>query len=313
MCARIWVLTRKEDPASLVKTVRLIVCALNQRIDPCLIEEVFEEDLLMKMDTETGLSLLHKGSPTLAPAVVLTRISGAHVNIDFLVTLLTHLEMMGARVVNPSRAVMKAINKVLHLQVLALHRIPVSTTLSYPSKSLANVDMDVVHSEVGSPFIMKAVKGLGGNNVFMVPSENPGVRDLMGSLRHEVPYLFQKYVHESHGRDLRIIVVDKKAVFSMIRVSNTGSLQANLSQGGSGKLVTGQYPDAESLAERIANVLEMDIAGVDLLFSDKFGYVCCEVNNNPGFAKPEYDNSGIEGKIADMVVRLAKDASCTAI
>ncbi|GAX82515.1 hypothetical protein CEUSTIGMA_g9942.t1 [Chlamydomonas eustigma] len=160
MSTRIWVLARKEDPASLVKTVRLIVGALNQRIDPSLIEEVYEEDLLMKMDTETGLSLFHKGIPTLAPAVVLTRISGAYVNIDFLVTLLTHLEMMGARVVNPARAVMKAINKVLHLQVLALHRIPVSTTLSYPSKSLANVDMDVVHKEVGSPFIMKAVKGL---------------------------------------------------------------------------------------------------------------------------------------------------------
>jgi hypothetical protein len=49
---------------------------------------------------------------------------------------------------------------LLYAPVLALHRIPVSTTLSYPSKSLANVDMDVVHSEVGSPFIMKAVKGL---------------------------------------------------------------------------------------------------------------------------------------------------------
>jgi hypothetical protein len=84
MCARIWVLTRKEDPASLVKTVRLIVCALNQRIDPCLIEEVFEEDLLMKMDTETGLSLLHKGSPTLAPAVVLTRISGRRTAEDMI-------------------------------------------------------------------------------------------------------------------------------------------------------------------------------------------------------------------------------------
>ncbi|GAX83200.1 hypothetical protein CEUSTIGMA_g10626.t1, partial [Chlamydomonas eustigma] len=102
---------------------------------------------------------------------------------------------------------------------------------------------------------------------------------------------------------------DKKAVFSMVRASDTGSLQANLSQGGSGKVVTKQYLDAESLAERIADVLEMDIVGVDLLFSDKFGYVCCEVNNNPGFAKPEYDNSGIEDRIADMVVRLSKEAS----
>ena len=53
--------------------------------------------------------------------------------------------------------------------------------------------------------------------------------------------------------------------------------QANLSHGGSGEVVTGRHPDAEAQAVRICTVLDMDIAGVDLLFSDEDGYLCCEV------------------------------------
>ena len=68
-------------------------------------------------------------------------------------------------------------------------------------------------------------------------------------------------------------------------------------------MVTGKYPDAEALADRICHHLKMDIAGVDLLFSDKYGYVCCEVNNCPGLSKSIYEGTGVEYKIAEMIVR----------
>ena len=222
----------------------------------------------------------------------------------------------------------------------------------------------------------------------MVQGKDPSVKDLTGVLSHEVPYLFQTYVKESHGRDMRVVVVvsqklgqgrgdsevwklvhqcgrgrrayqgkgrdchcilwladpalpflsclqDKKAVFAMVRKSNTDSVQvtcmsvslmrqlphhpsswpinhpvatilslqmletnpmsiiiirsltpslparpapqANLSHGGTGEVVTGRHLDAEALAVRICTLLDMDVAGVDLLFNDEYGYVCCEV------------------------------------
>ena len=41
----------------------------------------------------------------------------------------------------------------------------------------------------------------------MVQGRDPSVKDLAGVLNHDVPYLFQKYVRESHGRDMRVVVV----------------------------------------------------------------------------------------------------------
>jgi hypothetical protein len=89
---------------------------------------------------------------------------------------------------------------------------------------------------------------------------------------------------ESRGTDCRIICVGGKAIYSMIRRAAPGAFRANLAQGGHGEIVTGQYPEAERLAERISHILKIDICGVDLLFSGS-GFVVCEVNNNPGFSK----------------------------
>ena len=41
----------------------------------------------------------------------------------------------------------------------------------------------------------------------MVQGKDPSIQDLTGVLSHEVPYLFQKYIKESHGRDMRVVVV----------------------------------------------------------------------------------------------------------
>jgi hypothetical protein len=85
----------------------------------------------------------------------------------------------------------------------------------------------------------------------------------------------------------------------MIRSSNSNSVKANLSQGGTGEIVTGKYPDAEALAVRISKILKMDLAGVDLLFSNEHGYVCCEVNNCPAFTLAL---SLVATKIAQMLI-----------
>jgi glutathione synthase/RimK-type ligase-like ATP-grasp enzyme len=121
--------------------------------------------------------------------------------------------------------------------------------------------------------------------------------------QHDVPYLFQRYVKESHGRDLRVIIVDKEPVFAILRQASSDSLKANLSAGGCGQIVTGMYPKTEAMAIRICEVLEMDMAGFDLLFSDEHGFVCCEVNNYPGMGSDIHKGNHVEDKVADMLVR----------
>lgn len=55
--------------------------------------------------------------------------------------------------------------------------------------------------------------------------------DLSHLIRHEAPYLFQKYVQESHGKDVRVIVVGGRVVGTMLRCSTDGRMQSNCSLG----------------------------------------------------------------------------------
>lgn len=91
----------------------------------------------------------------------------------------------------------------------------------------------------------------------------------------------------------------------MIRRAAPGAFRANLAQGGHGEIVTGQYPEAERLAERISHILKIDICGVDLLFSGS-GFVVCEVNNNPGFSK-------VRVRVPCRAVRVHPALDCVAV
>ena len=79
------------------------------------------------------------------------------------------------------------------------------------------------------------------------------------------PFLFQKPVMESLGRDVRVNVVGDRAAAAMLRHSQSGDFRSNLTIGGT------MEPHAltreeETLAVRATQALGLDFAGVDLLF-----------------------------------------------
>ena len=297
----VWVLgTKHKKPEQCQDRVK-IVNAIGSRIGEGNVRLMYYEDLTIKVDAE-GLYLYEKGVAIKPPKVILNRIASSEGITEFIMPLLRQLEYLGVIICNSSNATMLATHKFLHLQELASNKIPIASTFSYSAVDLSEVNTTLVDNELGYPQIMKSVHGSQGSKVVLLPSPDL-VTEMKHVLNHEVPYLFQDYIKESHGRDMRVFVVDNEAVFAMIRSSNTSSVKANLSAGGTAEVVTGKYPDAEALAVRICHHLKMDIAGVDLLFSDKYGYVCCEVNNCPGLSKSIYEGTGVEYKIAEMIVR----------
>ncbi|MCB5909069.1 hypothetical protein [Streptomyces pinistramenti] len=80
-----------------------------------------------------------------------------------------------------------------------------------------------------------------------------------------MPLLFQQYVASSHGRDLRVVIVDGEPVAAAVRTSRDGALASNVTRGGSAGLCAGRYPEAEALAVLAARALGLTIAGADLL------------------------------------------------
>ena len=86
----------------------------------------------------------------------------------------------------------------------------------------------------------------------------------------------------------------------MMRQSQDDDFRANLSRGGEG-IPYEVNEQIEWLASESAKVLDLDIAGVDLLF-DKDGYKICEVNSNPGFEGMEkFTNKNIAGEIVSFI------------
>jgi RimK family alpha-L-glutamate ligase len=93
--------------------------------------------------------------------------------------------------------------------------------------------------------------------------------------------IIQEYISHSEGRDLRVIVIGGRVVGAMQRTSTDGSFKANISRGGEGAAYDVD-DEMEMLSIQVAKVLDLDIAGVDLLFHSD-GYKICEANSSPGF------------------------------
>lgn len=94
--------------------------------------------------------------------------------------------------------------------------------------------------------------------------------------------IIQEFVKDSFGRDIRVYVLGGRPIAAMIRQAQDGEFKANITHGGTGTNFE-ITPEVSWLSIEAARILDLDIAGVDLLF-DGSGYKICEVNSNPGFA-----------------------------
>ncbi|MFB7835324.1 RimK family alpha-L-glutamate ligase [Streptomyces sp. NPDC056056] len=216
------------------------------------------------------------GRPVAAPAVAYARLSTPRLSTDREITLLRHLAAMGTRLINPAEAVLAAVNKFWQLQQLAAAGIPVPDTRTHTDAPLEHA----LDAGAPQPCVVKAVRGHRGRRVFLA-ADDTGLRAVAGSLDDRHPYLLQRYVAHSHGRDLRVVVVDRRAVAAAVRTADDDRLVSNLAQGGTHTVCTGRYPDAEALAVEAADAIGLGVAGVDLLFEADGSFTVCEVNCNP--------------------------------
>ena len=92
--------------------------------------------------------------------------------------------------------------------------------------------------------------------------------------------IIQEFMQHSRGKDLRVFVLGGRVIGCMLRSSKT-SFKANFSTGGEVASFD-LTPEIEWLATETARLLNLDIAGIDLLF-DESGYKVCEANSAPGF------------------------------
>jgi ribosomal protein S6--L-glutamate ligase len=90
----------------------------------------------------------------------------------------------------------------------------------------------------------------------------------------------QEYIKEAGGADIRCFVIGDKVVASMKRQAVAGEFRSNLHRGGTASVIK-ITPEERSTAVRAANIMGLNVAGVDILRSNH-GPVVMEVNSSPG-------------------------------
>jgi len=197
----------------------------------------------------------------------------------FALAVIRQLERLGVHIYNDSACIEMVADKLHTHQVLIQSDLPTPTTMlaKFP------VDVELVEREIGFPVVVKTLLGVNGSGVFLLENKS-AFMDLMALIAETSPniqLIFQKFIAKSKGRDLRLFVVDGKVVASMERRAAEGGFKANYSQGGQ---VVEFIPDkaAEDLAIKTAEILNIQVAGIDLLFAED-GYTICEANTFPGF------------------------------
>ena len=239
---------------------------------------VYASDFEIIVNREDDKSVIYQDQRVALPDVVIPR-TGSKTTY-FTLAVLRHLERLGVWVLNPAESIEKAKDKLSTFQILASHNIPIPKTIlaKYP------VDPQIIEKELKYPFVLKKVSGSSGKGVLLV-KKHQQLEDILGLVEEEnskMNLIFQEFISHAVGQDLRVLVIGGRAIGAMKRTGKKGDFKANYSAGGSTELFP-LTPEIEWLAVESAKVLNLEIAGVDLLFSDNDSFFICEVNANPGF------------------------------
>jgi ribosomal protein S6--L-glutamate ligase len=212
--------------------------------------------------------------------------------------VLRQFEMMGVFPVNESVAISRARDKLRSLQLLAREGI------GLPVTGFANAPDDIpdlIGMVGGAPLVIKLLEGTQGIGVVLAETRQAAESVIEAFMGLSANIMVQEYIREAKGADIRCFVIGGKVVAAMKRQAKDGEFRSNLHRGGTASLVR-ITPKERATAVRAAQVMGLNVAGVDLLRSDR-GPLVMEVNSSPGLEGIE----GATGKdVAGMIIAFAE-------
>ena len=241
------------------------------------IRVVNPQDVDIFVDRDDRKSIIVGGEPRRLPDFVLPRTGSG--TTYFIKAIIRHLEQLGVTMINGSDAIDNVKDKLYSQQILGRSSLPVPKTMLVKHP----INVKLVEDNIKYPMIVKTLSGSYGSGVFMVEDRKQFTQIMkmaeLSNARYNI--IIQECIEDSLGKDLRVLVVNGKVVGCMMRQSVDGDFRANITRGG--EAIPYQIDeDIEWIGGECARLLDLDIAGVDLLFhQDK--YMICEVNSAPGF------------------------------
>ena len=289
-----WIIHKKELGENF-EVQRLVDEFEKQGVD---VRVVNPKDVDIFVDRDDRKSIIVDGKPRKLPDFVFPRTGSG--TTYFIKAIIRHMERLGVTMINGSDAIDNVKDKLYSQQILGQSNLPVPKTMLVKHP----INLELVEKNLSYPMIVKTLSGSYGSGVFMV-EDRKQFRQLMKMAELTKPsynIIIQECIEDSLGKDLRVLVVNGKVVGCMMRQSIDGDFRANITRGG--EAIPYQVDeDIEWIGGECARLLNLDIAGVDLLFNEGT-YTICEVNSAPGFEGMEkFTKVNVGEKIVNYVVK----------
>ena len=288
MTTRLAVLSRGPR---LYSTRRLVEEARLRNVDVAVLDPM--QFSLFVADQDIGI--LHKGQRFDYDAVI-PRIG--HSITKHGVSVLRHLEQLEVWTANSSQGILQSRDKLHSSQILARNRIPTPRTAYV--RDMQDIER-AIEAVGGLPVVVKVTQGTQGQGVFLRHTLHETRNLVQGLLVTGKAVLIQQYISESHGKDIRALVVGGKVVACMRRKARGREFRSNYHLNGTVEKVeiTDEYSE---VACRAARVLGLNVAGVDLLEGND-GPLVLEVNSSPGLEGIEKASGvNVAGAIIEYVM-----------
>jgi ribosomal protein S6--L-glutamate ligase len=230
-------------------------------------------DLIIEQE---GPSIIYKGEKLDGIDAIIPRI-GASVTF-YGTAVVRQFELMGAFAAVQSQAIVRSRDKLRSLQILS------KAGLGMPKTAFTNFskggEKTLIERVGGAPLIIKLLEGTQGLGVVLAETKKAAQSVIEAFHGLKARIIVQEFIKEAKGADIRAFVVNGKVVGAMKRQGAEGEFRSNLHRGGQATVI--RLSKAERAAALgAAKALGLDIAGVDMLQSDR-GPLILEVNSSPG-------------------------------
>ncbi len=211
-------------------------------------------------------------------------------------------EMMGVYSVNESVAISRSRDKLRSLQLMARQGVGLPIT-GFAHSTLYT--QDLIHQVQGAPLVVKLLQGTQGIGVVLAETQKAAESVIEAFRGLKAHFLVQEYIKESGGSDIRCFVIGSKVVAAMMRKGQEGEFRSNIHRGGAAEAVK-ITPQERETAVRSARIMGLNVAGVDMLRSNK-GSMVMEINSSPGLGGIEQaTQKDVAGMIIEFIEKHAR-------
>ena len=212
---------------------------------------------------------------------------GCCVFLDKDISVARMLEKGGLRLFNSADSIKKCDDKLLTHVELADCGIPMPDSIYAPLCYYEDAEISCsflgnAAEKLGFPLVAKKCFGSCGAGVFLIKNHD----ELYGFEKSNMTtsHFYQKFIGNG-GEDIRVIVIGGKFVCSMKR-KNAEDFRSNVELGGHGEVYAADSK-LIALCEKVADILQLDYCGIDILTDAHGNRYVCEVNSNAFFAEAE--------------------------